>query len=172
MTAHTKTRSTRWTDYAGFAGLGLGLIALALTLRTGAEQPKLVMVSVKTLIETEQTRLLSAGADAGAMRSGIDRVASEVDARFRALEAQGYTVLVREAVLAGQVPDLTSTLQSEIDLLLAADETFHGLGRPGGDQGRVSGSDGPDTLELTAPIGAPSLGDRLAGEIDRDGGRP
>ena len=94
--------------------IGLSIIALAVSARSWNAQPKIVAVSVKTLIEEERDWLLARNASEESASRWIDTVATEIESSLTALEAQGYVVLVKEAVLAGDIPDLTETVRASL----------------------------------------------------------
>ena len=101
-------------EIATLAAVGLSVLALAVSARGWNAQPKIVSVSVKTLIEEERDWLLARNASEDGASRWIDTVATEIEGSLRALEAQGYIVLVREAVLAGDMPDLTDTVRASL----------------------------------------------------------
>jgi hypothetical protein len=101
-------------EIATLTAIGLSIIALAVSARGWNAQPKIVTVSVKTLIEEERDWLLARNASEESASRWIDTVATEIEGSLTALEAQGYIVIVREAVLAGDVPDLTDTVRASL----------------------------------------------------------
>ncbi|MEL7541551.1 MAG: TrbI F-type domain-containing protein [Pseudomonadota bacterium] len=101
-------------EMATLTAIGLSVIALAVSARGWEAQPKIVSVSVKTLIEDERDWLLSKNASEQSANRWIDTVANEIEGSLQALEAQGYIVLVKEAVLAGDIPDLTETVRTSL----------------------------------------------------------
>lgn len=101
-------------EIGALTAIGLSVIALAVSARGWNAQPKIVSVSVKTLIEEERDWLLARGASEESASRWIDTVASEIETSLTALEARGYTVLVKEAVLAGNIPDLTDTVRASL----------------------------------------------------------
>ncbi|MEL6859484.1 MAG: TrbI F-type domain-containing protein [Pseudomonadota bacterium] len=101
-------------EIATLVAAGLSVIALAVSARGWNAQPKIVSVSVKTLIEEERDWLLARGASEESASRWIDTVATEIEGSLISLEAQGYIVLVKEAVLAGDIPDLTDTVRASL----------------------------------------------------------
>lgn len=101
-------------EIATLVAVGLSIIALVVSARGWTSQPKIVSVSVKTLIEEERDWLLSKNASEQSASRWIDTVATEIEGSLQALEAQGYIVLVKEAVLAGDIPDLTETVRASL----------------------------------------------------------
>lgn len=101
-------------EIATLVAVGLSIIALVVSARGWTSQPKIVSVSVKTLIEEERDWLLSKNASEQSASRWIDTVATEIEGSLQALEAQGYIVLVKEAVLAGDIPDLTDTVRASL----------------------------------------------------------
>ncbi|MEO0608402.1 MAG: TrbI F-type domain-containing protein [Pseudomonadota bacterium] len=101
-------------EIATLVAAGLAIIALAVSARGWNAQPKIVSVSVKTLIEEERDWLLARGASEESASRWIDTVATEIEGSLTSLEAQGYIVLVKEAVLAGDIPDLTDTVRASL----------------------------------------------------------
>ncbi len=101
-------------EIATLVAVGLSIIALAVSARGWNAQPRIVSVSVKALIEEERDWLLSQNASEQSANRWIDTVATEIEGSLTALEAQGYIVLVREAVLAGDIPDLTDTVRASL----------------------------------------------------------
>lgn len=101
-------------EIATLVAVGLSIIALAVSARGWNAQPKIVSVSVKTLIEEERDWLLSKNASEQSANRWIDTVATEIEGSLQALEAQGYIVIVKEAVLAGDIPDLTDTIRASL----------------------------------------------------------
>ncbi|MEO1406615.1 MAG: TrbI F-type domain-containing protein [Pseudomonadota bacterium] len=108
------SKSVRISEITAVIALCLAVIALAMSLRSWTSQPKIVSVSVKSLIEEERDWLLAQNADERSAAIWIDTVAGEIETTLRGLEAQGYTVLVKEAVLAGDLPDLTETVRTSL----------------------------------------------------------
>lgn len=149
------TVSRSITEIAALAALAIAVIALAVTFKAKESQPRIVSVSVKTLIEEERDWLLTRNASEESANRWIDTVASEIETSLTALENQGYIVLVKEAVLAGDVPDLTETVRAS-------------LGVRERQQGPVLRS--TDTLaaaseENSSEAAAQSMGDRLIAEL-------
>lgn len=107
-------KSIRISEVTAAIALCLAVIALALSIKSWTSQPKIVSVSVKSLIEEERDWLLAQNADEQSAAIWIDTVAGEIETTLRGLEAQGYTVLVKEAVLAGDLPDLTETVRTSL----------------------------------------------------------
>lgn len=101
-------------EIAVLAAAALSIIALAVSARGWNAQPKIVSVSVKTLIEEERDWLIAKNASEESAARWIDTVALEIELSLKALEAQGYIVLVREAVLSGDIPDLTDTVRTSL----------------------------------------------------------
>lgn len=101
-------------EIATLTAIGLSIIALVVSARGWKAQPKIVSVSVKTLIEEERDWLLARNASEESASRRIDTVATEIEGSLQSLDAQGYVVLVREAVLAGDVPDLTDTVRESL----------------------------------------------------------
>lgn len=101
-------------EIATLVAVGLSIIALAISARGWNAQPKIVSVSVKTLIEEERDWLLARGASEESASRWIDTVATEIEGSLTSLEAQGYIVVVKEAVLAGDIPDLTDTVRASL----------------------------------------------------------
>lgn len=108
------TLSKSIIEIATLVAIGLSIISLAISARGWNAQPKIVAVSVKTLIEEERDWLLARNASEESASRWIDTVATEIESSLSALEAQGYIVIVREAVLAGDLPDLTDTVRSSL----------------------------------------------------------
>lgn len=108
------SKSIRISEITAATALCLAVIALALSVKNWTSQPKIVSVSVKSLIEEERDWLLAQNADERSAAIWIDTVASEIETTLQSLEAQGYTVLVKEAVLAGDLPDLTATVRTSL----------------------------------------------------------
>ena len=108
------TRPKLIIEIAALAAIGLSIIAFAVSVRSWKTQPKIVSVSVKTLIEEERDWLLGQNATESSANIWIDTVASEIETSLQALEADGYIVVVKEAVLAGDVPDLTQTVRASL----------------------------------------------------------
>ena len=101
-------------EIATLVAICLSIIALAVSARGWKAQPKIVSVSVKTLIEDERDWLLSKNASEQSANRWIDTVASEIEGALQGLEAQGYIVRVKEAGLAGDIPDLTETVRASL----------------------------------------------------------
>ena len=112
--AKLMTLPKAFIEIATLAAIGLSIIALAVSARGWNAQPKIVAVSVKTLIEEERDWLLARNASEESATRWIDTVATEIEGSLLSLEAKGYVVLVREAVLAGDIPDLTDTVRASL----------------------------------------------------------
>jgi hypothetical protein len=84
-------------------------------------------------------------------------VASEIEASLQALESEGYIVVVREAVLAGDVPDLTDTVRESLGV---RERLTDPVSRSADTQAAVSDRRGSDAA-------APSYGDSLIAEIGK-----
>ena len=108
------TLSKSIIEIATLVAIGLSIISFAVSARGWNAQPKIVAVSVKTLIEEERDWLLARNASEESASRWIDTVATEIESSLSALESQGYIVIVREAVLAGDLPDLTDTVRSSL----------------------------------------------------------
>lgn len=112
--AKLMTPPKSFIEIATLVAIGLSILALAVSARGWNAQPKIVSVSVKTLIEEERDWLLARNASKESASRWIDTVATEIESSLTALEAQGYIVIVREAVLAGDIPDLTDTVRASL----------------------------------------------------------
>lgn len=112
--AKLMTLTKSFIEIATLTAVGLSIIALAVSARGWNAQPKIVAVSVKTLIEEERDWLLSKNASEASASRWIDTVATEIESSLTALQAQGYIVIVKEAVLAGDIPDLTDTVRASL----------------------------------------------------------
>ncbi len=73
------SRSVSLAEISAGVALCLAVIALAASLRTWSAQPKLVSVSVKTLIEEERDWLLAQNASETSASVWIDTVATEIE---------------------------------------------------------------------------------------------
>lgn len=144
------------TESLALAGLAVAVIALAVSMRGWNSQPRIVSVSVKTLIEEERDWLIERNASEESANRWIDTVATEIETSLQTLESQGYVVLVKEAVLAGDIPDLTETVRAS----LGVRERL---------TGPVSRStDAQAAVPSAEPAGtaAQSMGDRLLAELE------
>ena len=152
------SRSVSLAEILGGVALCLGVIALAASLRTWSAQPKLVSVSVKTLIEEERDWLLAQNASETSASVWIDTVATEIETSLQALEAQGYIVVVKEAVLAGDIPDLTETVRASLG---ARERSSDPVSRSTGAQSVALGVNAPE-----ATARPESFGDALIADME------
>lgn len=144
-------------EILGAIGAGLGVIALVVAYQARAASPNIVSVSVKSLIEEERDWLLAQKASENSANIWIDTVASEIETSLQSLETDGYVVVVKEAVLAGDVPDLTQTVRASLGV---RERNSGPVSRSADTLAVVSGAPRPETT-------APTYGELLI-EGDRD----
>jgi Tfp pilus assembly PilM family ATPase len=150
-------RSNSLAEITAVIAFCLAVIALAMSVRGWMAQPRIVSVSVKDLLEEERDWLLAQNATETSAAVWIDTVASEIEASLQALESEGYIVVVREAVLAGDVPDLTDTVRESLGV---RERLTDPVSRSADTQAAVSDRRGSDAA-------APSYGDSLIAEIGK-----
>jgi len=141
-------------EIATLVAAGLSIIALTVSVRGWNAQPMIVSVSVKTLIEEERDWLLSKNASEASASRWIDTVATEIEGSLTSLEAQGYIVVVREAVLAGDIPDLTDTVRASLGV----------RERQSGPVSRSTNALAVVSDDIASETTAQSFGDTLAAE--------
>ena len=88
----------------------------------------------------------------------IDTVATEIETSLQALEAQGYIVVVKEAVLAGDIPDLTETVRASLG---ARERSSDPVSRSTGAQSVALGVNAPE-----ATARPESFGDALIADME------
>ncbi len=120
---------------------------------------QIVSMSVRTLIEEERDALLLAGTDPALSSARIALVSHEIERNLSNLEAGGVVVLVKEAVLAGDVPDITQHIRQNLAV----------LPRTAGEvrtNGRQNGVADPDESEPVTPYLTPDdMLKKLQGEV-------
>lgn len=104
------------------ASLGLGVLLLAMLLWGAWTTRTLLALQSREVVTVELSGLIGAFVEAEA-RSGADPEASQrrvaaylqaIDASVDALGRKGRTVLVGEAVLAGQARDMTPLVRADV----------------------------------------------------------